>query len=792
MAAQPQEPSSSWQDELEFRQRPPTSSTSDYSEHSFHVRSKSSANVLNSPKRLSMFGARTRSNTTTSTTRSPASSTSGETPMPPPHDEKPAPSDSVARSLLLRGSRILRRQGSKLNVAPTLDEEDEGAKAASKFEVANIFQRPQRMKRTDSHEQLKRIISEPYNFHHVTHTSSNQFHALDNTSSYELVDEFSAIQASQTPEPGLRGIRAQDLHSAHASSENLHDMAMEEERNKAASPSTMSPPTSPKSPGRIENFSRPVSRLNKPLPPAPSMVPPPRSSSRQAYVDIPEPTSQAMDEYLGLNSQLSMPDYPYVRSKEVELPRMNGAEVFYSDAAYQAPAHQNDDDAQLATAVINSYLSDLEDVPEEDQEEEEAQEEQETKDNSHVEPSPPQPLPKDDVDKKAPALTLSQPAPISRESVVVVQDPQLSFSEDLMSPTLPQFRPIAHSSPLSQASDAKTINHDAGFEEFSTSWDEDIDFCYEHAAEADCDFDWNRSSLDMSRSPVKDVASGINKRLTAVNSLPLSSIPNTPELDPGSAQSILTRSHEAITPLSEGAAPVEFFPAKAHDKEYLKLQTNDIGEEPGYEEFLAVQDDSDGQVHYYPERRSYSVDAPVSPRSSYSPISKCNSQESVMLSRAASIVRKHRSSTSTTSVPDLVPSANSSHENTARESIGSTKSTEHGTSAPGPEPPRPAFSYHRQVKSLAPEINLFSNIAAARGNGSIDVIVDMPYPLASPVAPAHDRTKSASAAEHHKNMKMHQRPEGPPAASRPLSLAQKRKSRAGYSLFPTGMAASQR
>jgi hypothetical protein len=489
-----------------------------------------------------------------------------------------------------------------------------------------------------------------------------------------------------------------------------------------------------------------------------------------------------MDEYLGLNSQLSMPDYPYTRSEEVELPRMHGAEIFHSDADYQMSAREDDDDAQLAAAVINSYLSDLEDVPEEeDQEEEEAQEKQETKEYSHVKPS----SPKDNRENKRPALTLLQSAPIRHESVVVVQDPQLSFSEELMSPTLPQFRPNAHSSPMSQASDAKTINREGGFEEFSTSWDEDIDFCYEHAAEADCDFDWSRSSLDMSNSPVKDAASGINKRLTVVNSLPLS-IPNTPDLDPGSAQSILTRSHEAITPLSEGATPVEFFPAKDHDKEYLKLQTNVIGDEPSYEEFLAVQDDSDGQVHYYTQRRSYSVDLPVSPRSSYSPISKCNSQESVMLSRATSIVRKHRSSTSTTSVPDLVPSANSSRENTAKESL---ESSEHATSAPVPEAPRTGFSYHRQVKSLAPEINLFSNIAAARGNGSIDVIVDMPYPLASPV---HDRTKSASAADHHKNMKMHQRPEGPPAASRPMSLAQKRKSRAGYSLFPTGMAASQR
>lgn len=596
-------------------------------------------------------------------------------------------------------------------------------------------------------EHLKRIISEPYNFHHVTHTSSNQFHALDNPSNntYELVDEFSAIQASQTPEPGLRGIRAQDLRSATPSTENLHEWPVEEEQleeeSDMASPAA-SPPTSPKS--RIENFSRPVSRMNKPLPPAPSMVPPPRNSSRQAYVEIPEPTSQAMDEYLGLNAQV-LPEYSYTRSGEVELPRMN-EDGYHND---------DDDDAQLAAAVINSYLSDLEDVPEE----EEIQE----KEDSHIEPQPRSP-----AHKKPSALALhNQP----RESVIVVQNPKLSFSEDLMSPTLPQFRPNAQSSPMSQASDARTANRE-GFEEFSTSWDEDIDFCYEHAAEADCEFDWSRSSLDLAKPT--DVAR--DKRLTVVNSL--SSIPNTPDLDPGSAQSILTRSHEAITPLSEGGAPVDLFSAKAHDKEYLKLQTSEV-DEPGYEEFLAVQDDSDGQVHYYPQRRSYSVDLPVSPRSSYSPISKCNSQESVMLSRAASIVRKHRSSTSTTSVPDLVSSAS-----TARESSSTTKESsevEHATSAPAFESPRPGVSYHRHVKSLAPEINLFSNIA--QGNGSIDVIVDMPYPAAQPAQPVHDRTKSASAAEHQKNAKL-QRAEGP-ASSRPISLAQKRKSRAGYSLFPT-------
>ncbi|KAH8702614.1 hypothetical protein BGW36DRAFT_405365 [Talaromyces proteolyticus] len=738
---------SPWQDDFEFRQRPPTSSTSDHSEHSFHIRSKSSANV-HSPKRLSVFG-RSRSNTTTSITsprRSPTSPNSGEVPMPLLHDEKPAPTDSVARSLLVRGSRILRRQGSKLNVAPTLDEEDEAGKT-SKFEVSSIFQRNHRMKRSESHEQLKRVISEPYNFHHVIHTSSNQFHALDSTSNNELVGEFSAIQASQTPEPGLKGIRVQDLDSNNTSTENVSESMTEEDRNQAASPA-MSPPTSPRSPGKIENFSRP-------------------------------PTSQAMDEFLGLiDHRHSYLDERIARqAASLEDPGM-----FHPDIGYATHGHQNEDDAHLTAAVINSYLSDLEDVPEE-----EDIEEHEANENSQFEPLPPRRSSSvyDEVESSPPPPVPPKSA-ARHESVIVVQDTELSFSEDLMSPTLPQFRPILQDSPMSQASDVKAGNPAGGFEEFSTSWDEDIDYCYEHAAEADCDFDWNRSSIDIpGRSVVGALPSEkASTRLTVHDSRNATSVPATPDLDPGSARSIMTRSHEAITPLSEGAAPAGFFHAKPQPQEYFKLQTGDVGNDPVYEDYLAVQDDVEGQLRYYPQPRSHSVDLPVSPRSSYSPISKCNSQESVMLSRAASIVRKHRSSTSTTSVPELVPSAGSSSRETAtRESIGSF---EQSTPTSIPEPPRAGFSYHRQVKSLAPEIGSFSNLRSTRSNGSIDVIVDLPYPSATPT---HDRTKSTSAVDHQKNKT--KRPEDLPSP-RPISVAQKRKSRVGYSLFPSAMTAPQR
>lgn len=114
---------------------PSTRSSSDPPEHAAHIRSRSTAHA-HSPRRLSMFSGRSRSNTTTSSTSprpSPGSSMTSMDGSVPSLDERP-PSvlgtrpekpDRSSRSFLSRGSRILRRQGSKINIVATLDEEDE-------------------------------------------------------------------------------------------------------------------------------------------------------------------------------------------------------------------------------------------------------------------------------------------------------------------------------------------------------------------------------------------------------------------------------------------------------------------------------------------------------------------------------------------------------------------------------------------------------------------------------------------------------------------------------------------
>uniref|UniRef100_A0A093V135 CRIB domain-containing protein n=1 Tax=Talaromyces marneffei PM1 TaxID=1077442 RepID=A0A093V135_TALMA len=772
----------SWQDDMDFSQRPPTSSPV-ISQITPSIVAPNRVPMSTAPKDCRCFH--------------PARGATPPTSHTPPHANCP-PNLSVTASTQCHRSRM-RKRLPRMLLGPcwfeaavfcaARAEEDEFGKSAARFEVSKVFQRVPKLKKNESNDQLKRIISEPYNFHHVTHTSSTQFQALDNTSNVELVEEFSVIQASQTPEPGLKGIRAQALRSDD-SLENADDL----ERRQPTSPTSplrRSPPVSPReprSPGRVENFSRPVSRLNKSLPPSPSIIAPPRVSSRQAQSDIPEPTSLAIDELLGVNIQPTIRDYEYPSLDSASfrmvpsLDRIDLAGIFQPELSHAMMGSQlqttNDpsieDDGKTTTPFINSYLFDLEDVPEEDETKETDEPIVRTSRFMSISGSIGEFVANEAKVTAAPA----------HESIIVVQDPQLSFTEEVTSPVLPNFQPIIQDSPVSQASNKTRRTSVAGLVQFPMTWEEDIDFCYEHEAVADCEFDWSRLSLDASRNSVPGAAMVPSLASAAKNMVPhylqlnASSISATPDLDTGSAQSILTRSHEALTPLSDGAAHGGFFNAGPADHEYpKKLETGDVDNETAYESFLAVGDDSERQFQYYTQT-SHPVDVTASPRSSYSQISKYNSQESVILSRAASIVRKHRSSTSTTSVPELTNSANSSRENTIRGSIGSLEHTPLGAMS---EASRPGFSIHRPIKSLGSELSALAKLRSAGSNSSIHV-VDLPYPSPSPT---HDRTKSTSTLDHDDEHQAMQSVQGLPFAVRQSLAAQKRKSRAGYSLFPT-------
>ncbi|GAD97943.1 conserved hypothetical protein [Paecilomyces variotii No. 5] len=789
-----------WQEDTDDQeQRPTTMASNDHFEPSWHARSRSIAQSQ-SPRRLSVFSGRSRSNTTTSTTtslmsnrQSPASSmTSLDASSLRSQEERSGSTaglekESTSKSFFSRGSRIIRRQGSKFSISATLDEADEPEKEKEKEKekqrVSELFSRKSR--RSESHDHMKRIISDPFDFHHLTHTNPAQFQALDNASRNELVTEFSAIRASQKPVTQLKGIRAEDIHFRNFSDVDLSAYNPEENGEESRYGAAISPPVSPGtsapvSPVRptpevsarlVDNFSRPVSKHQK-VPSYPSIVPPPRVSSRLARSpDLTEDAIPAVDGNTGLVS-------PPLRSRMgsldeiLEPSRLDGANPVSPDETFDPNR----------SSYFTMHPSDLEDVPEE----EEATFWREGSDHSSR-PSTSRSFVHHEDDVSAVKASV---VPKSREglSMYIENDLSADLSATLGSPTLPQTMGPLKESPISQAEDLSrgvSSRRPTLGEAFLDNWDEDIDYCYEHAAESNCDFDWNRSSLEETHTrdatlplqhPEATHASSRRQQKGALHSFCLDPADvATPDLEPGSSQS-LTTTHSVATPSSGDA--LDYISSGKHNMQgdYFRASQllpstlgKEIPQETLYEEFLTADGASDRHFSFWSQRGSQYLEQPVSPRSSCSPISKCNSQESMILSRAASIVRKHRSSISTTSVPELVPSASSSREHMSQDSFGSFDPSAY--SAGGPAATQGASSpRHRFTRSYGMDLSEMTRQASV---------------------PVQDKGRSVSTVDTHSAAAATSmmKEDGLPFAARMQSAALNKalgqKKQRSYSLFPT-------
>ncbi|KAB8254034.1 hypothetical protein BDV32DRAFT_22000 [Aspergillus pseudonomiae] len=772
-------------------------SNNDVPDHSVHIRSRSTAHTQ-SPKRLSVFSGRSRSNTTTSTTssrRSPASSMTSmdAASLPSSQDERTSSAgvrserqESMTKSLFSRGSRILRRQGSKFNIVATLDEEDEMEREKSRFEVSDLFSRHHRSRQSDAHEQLKNLISDPFDFHHLTHTSPSHFQAMDRARENDLVTEFSAIRASQRPITGLKGIRAEDLHFRDFSSENLancvtgiaRDQDVPTPISPPGSPGTSSSATSPKQQDdRLRRESRVCENFSRPYPRAGAITPPGLAASPE----ISEPAPRAIDEILGLSSPSTYPEHVYSNgddeAQEGRLLHMNVESIFPPSIgqAIVPDAQKDTIDFRTSSMSFTNISSDLDVLPEE----EEATNSRETwafgieKTKACAQSrlnSPPTEL-----------QSTSGVRPKSNLTVYVSEELSKKVSEALGSPTLPQYRQ-PEASPHDQklggtVRRTASIRRRATYETIYESWDADIDYCYEHAAESNCNFDWARNSFDEPQQDAVDVSiagsqvdpvNGANKiHLLPAAHLSTSTVPGL-DLEP-SPPRLFPSAQVSLTP-STTSYEIEEGGSRRNNDYYQPVSSSMFPSTLGkhlthdvlYEEYLAGDAESDRHFSFCSQGVIQPMEQPVSPRSSFSPISKCNSEESLILSRAASIVRKHRSSVSTTSVPELVHSLANSRELSTTDQ---TASSDHSLPS-GPGQPE-SSSYHRQTKSLAREIE---TQVAFRADGSM--ILESAGIIPNPGPAIHDRARSISEVEATK-------------AEVPIRGTHRRKGRASYSLFPS-------
>lgn len=155
------------------------------------------------------------------------------------------------------------------------------------------------------------------------------------------------------------------------------------------------------------------------------------------------------------------------------------------------------------------------------------------------------------------SLRGSQSVPMLR-SVVETHRPTSGVSETLGALGIIGMNGLAQADPLSPIYSGTPTRE---------SWEDLIDYCYEHEAEADCDYQWDRPSLDISRDSTTPPATGpalfeaglgvkhyamLPNRQASISP----TVPDAPSLSPSSNSSSTQLGTEAITPNS--AVPNNF------------------------------------------------------------------------------------------------------------------------------------------------------------------------------------------------------------------------------------------
>ena len=633
--------------------------------------------------------------------------------------------ESFAKTLLTKSSKmLLKRKSSKLSMVSVrtmewLEDKEDGVNSKDVQELSKRRRSKHSRAQTAGYGEyyagilvtthayggketmLKQSISEPYNFQHLTHTGSQQVKDLKTVSQNELVTEFSAIRASQAPRRELKGIKAEDLIpknfyietrspalSIFDSPTTSVPQSPTKSRDQWSEASTINDNSSIRNSRSVDSFTRVSSRsFSSPTPP---ISPPPRTSSRMALqrhvpsrLFSPEspiaPTfTSSMIDGLPLVDRTSPPLSPS---------SMNGFDISTDHpnlgTIAQAVTTPDDTACPLGQYQLGSPAA-LADVPEEEE----------------GFPWTRRPTRKHRPSTSSSALrhaksfpVTESPTKLSTPSVYNLMPSQsLSFGNGSTAsdPTLPFLNREAEDVPLRPRSSRKLSIVSKGIDE---NWEDDIDYCYEHAAEADCAFEWDRSSAhgdeDVNSSAGPDSrpinsnkhghtlsSSGLLNTSKSTRSIALhprldcslvNDIPN--DIFAGSGTSSAVTMPGIITPVDAAQSPLPLaLPRTSSGTPLFPLTpsllipneyTSRLIHEETFQQTLTDAEAIKLPHPYYRPPIDTDVRRDYSPRSSGSPLSKCNSRESMLASRPNSLDPRHRNSSSVGSLPELIHSKNS-------------------------------------------------------------------------------------------------------------------------------------
>ncbi|KAK9772480.1 hypothetical protein AB5N19_04994 [Seiridium cardinale] len=433
--------------------------------------------------------------------------------------------------------------------------------------------------RDDESSQRKVQISGPYNFQHLAHTEKDNAPQLDRSSRMDLAHEFAEMRRGRRPtNASLRGVPPTgarysefppETYSAQQDpSAGLHvSPCIRPEQ--AGARQDLPPPVPKRSIKRTQ--SQEQIRAPPPRPPrsptdhsfGPPMPPPPRISSRGSM----RPEGMGSLGILNMDrpttgSGIKMP-HPIVFASKWEAPLQSTATLHGAPVEQQ---HVSPNDQRFSHAIttpdnaawpLSTELATtpLPDVPEE--------EESYRFSRSRI-----------SVTSNSSSLRGSVSVPLLRQmsqsQAATTARPPSGASE-----TLGRFDLLAAQRALRANCDDESIYDELAQE----SWEDDIDYCYEHAAEADCDYAWERPSMDLIREeePVDPLdTTGMRYPSHGSGSSGLLSPPgrdDVPALSPVSQISVGTQ-NEARTPTVAVAPVTSNFSLPRRDSSALLLRSH--------------------------------------------------------------------------------------------------------------------------------------------------------------------------------------------------------------------------
>ena len=786
-------------------------------------------------------------------------------------------SENLARSLLSKSSLFLRRKNSKAALtsfhAIEWDEVQDN-RTGSKYVQEPTKRRSSKhgrltpisygmqgmlpqsssnMALTHSIEtMLKKSISEPYDFQHLTHTSESHAKALQTAtkkSHNELVTEFSAMRASQSARKELNGIKAESIAGgrtlsrqnsfsrdtsivavhrrapstpAHESELNLSPKSRDATRVSSVRPKGLRISQS------VDNFSRINPRsFSSPSPPH---SPPPRRSSRHAF-NMP---LDAIGKSLSPSKSNPIIVKEGILITRHDISRRASVENYTSLLDQHDPSSVGnavstpDNSACILRPQLSSSSIALADVPEEEEMNEATRQSMQglglmmASAHRGRKTSTSGDMDSDALPKPGGEPELASPSPEAANA-----ESRPSSNASVTSTT--------RSSTATQTDTTMTTS-------FSDNWEDDIDYCYEHAAEADCAFDWDRMSRDEERRAsasdqiideiIDSAASGFHQAeneasyMSSVTGSQLNLLQSTdPQpyvytyLDPSHIKaSSQTRSplssnastifaSEALTPSEAASSPNVMRFSRRYEREsgifptspsLLTLQDYErrIAEDSSYStkgpcEGCEAMDSVTDLPLYEPRFPLNSLSGEESSCSSANPLSKCNSRESLRnFMRTRSHESLHGNTSSIGSLPELVHSGyTSSRESFATREI-STKFSKASLRVDTADLPSTAASMPEDVSPLTatpgPEQSLASQVQSALRDRSLSDssrIVVEPGKLSSGF-----NSGSATPSTANKSFAGRMRS----ASTATTASGMTKKSRASYSLFPAVPASGPR